>query len=286
MEFTKMHGCGNDFIIINGLDGNIPRDLPRFTQRICDRHFGLGGDGLLVVLPSDFADIRMVIINSDGSEAQMCGNGVRCFAGYVYEQGIVKKEKMIVETAAGTIKPHLMFDGDVLDKVEVNMGIPRLKPWEIPVDTSRLPQIPEEEQIIAMPMELDGHQFDMTCVSMGNPHVVTFWPDISKAPVENLGPVLEAHPIFPQRVNVEFVQIIDSDEIKMRVYERGVGETLACGTGAAASVVAAILNGFTNRKVRVRVLGGVLFYDWREDGHLMMSGPIAKVATGNYVYEE
>lgn len=279
MEFSKMHGCGNDFIIVNGLQEALPAKLGKFAQHICDRHFGLGGDGLLLVLPSDIADIRMRIFNSDGSEAQMCGNGVRCFAYYVYEKDIIKKREMIVETAAGIIKPKLIFGDDQLTKVQVNMGIPRVKPWEIPVNLTG-------EQIIARPMEVDGVKFEMTCISMGNPHAVIFWPDTATAPVDSLGAALSSHPLFPQRANVEFVEIIAGDEIKMRVYERGVGETLACGTGAAAAVVAAVLNGFTGRQVRVRVLGGVLEYDWREDGHLVMSGPIAQVADGNYYYRE
>ena len=274
MEFVKMHGCGNDFIIIDSFKDTPPADLGAFAKHICNRHFGLGADGVLVVLPSDFTDVRMVIINSDGSEAQMCGNGIRCFASYVYEQGIVKKTAMTVETAAGIIKPQLIFAEDgKLQKVCVDMGIPRIRPWEIPVEL-------EGEQVVGVPMDIDGYHFELTCVSMGNPHAVSFWRDLTKAPVLTLGPVLECHPLFPQKTNVEFVEIVDTDEIRMRVFERGVGETLACGTGAAASVVAAILNGYTDRQVKVHVLGGTLEYDWRADGHLMMTGPVVKVAAG------
>ncbi len=277
LHFTKMNGLGNDFIIFDGRDHSLPEDLGALAKKVCDRHFGIGADGILVVLPSDINDIRMLIINSDGSEAQMCGNGIRCFAAYVYDKGIISTKEMTVETAAGTIRPVLMDSVDGSPMVKVNMGTPRIKPWEIPVEV-------EGDKVIGMPMEIDGYHFDLNCVSMGNPHAVTFWRNLDEAPITSLGPILERHPLFPEKTNVEFVEIMDVDEIRMRVYERGCGETLACGTGASASVVTSILNGYTDRKVKVHLLGGVLECEWCDDGSLMMSGPAAYVAEGEYIY--
>lgn len=279
LQITKMHGLGNDFIIVDGINNDLPADLNALAKAVCDRHFGIGANGLLVVLPSDLNDIRMRIFNDDGTEAQMCGNGIRCFAAYVYDHKIVAKKEMKVETAAGTIKPVLVFDGDKLDKVQVDMGIPRVKSWEIPIETER-------EEIIAQPMNMEGYDFEMNCVSMGNPHAVTFWPDLTKAPVLTLGPLLESHPIFPEKANIEFVEVLSPGEIRMRVFERGCGETLACGTGASASVVASVLNGYTDRKVLVHLLGGDLECEWQENGHLMMTGPATYIAAGEYYYDE
>lgn len=278
IKFTKMNGLGNDFVIVNGLTETLPQDINGFAKEICDRHFGVGADGLLVVLPSDINDIRMRVINSDGSEAQMCGNGIRCFAAYVYDNGIVTKKEMKVETAAGTIKPVLYFNGDKLERIKVDMGIPRMKPWEIPVEIDG-----EEEQVVSYPVEVGGYEFDLNCISMGNPHAITFWRDLNNAPVHSLGPLMECHEMFPEKTNVEFVEVLNDGEIRMRVFERGCGETLACGTGASAATVAAILNGYTNKKVKVFLLGGELECEWCENGHLMMTGPIAYVAEGTYI---
>ncbi|MEG0875113.1 MAG: diaminopimelate epimerase [Clostridiales bacterium] len=277
LNFTKMNGLGNDFVIVENLNGELPDDLNDLAKKVCDRHFGIGADGLLVVLPSEINDIRMRIINNDGTEAQMCGNGIRCFAAYVYDKGIVPKNEMKVETAAGTIKPVLIFEDEKLQKIRVDMGIPRVKAWEIPVEV-------DKDEVVAMPMVVDGYEFELNCVSMGNPHAVTFWNDLVKAPVHDLGPILECHKMFPEKINVEFVEVVTANEIRMRVFERGCGETLACGTGASASVVASILNGYTDRNVTVHLLGGDLECEWRENGHLMMTGPIAYVAQGEYIY--
>ncbi len=278
MRFTKMEGLGNDFILINGMKETLPEDLSAFSKTICDRHFGVGADGVLLVLPSDIADIRMVILNSDGSEAQMCGNGIRCFAMYVYEKGILGKSAFAVETRAGIIRPELKFDGEIVAKVRVDLGMPRTKPKEIPVEI-------EGEDALAYRLVLDGKEWELNCVSMGNPHCVLFVPDAA-ALVHTLGPVLECHPIFPEHTNVEFVEFIDRNTVKMRVYERGCGETLACGTGGAAVTVAAVKLGITDRNVTVRLLGGDLEYEYREDGHIWMTGPAKRVAEGCYNYEK
>lgn len=279
LQFTKMHGLGNDFIIVDGVNNQLPADLNALAKAVCHRYFGIGANGLLVVQPSEINDIRMRIFNDDGTEAQMCGNGIRCFAAYVYDRQIVPKQALKVETAAGTIKPVLVFNDGQLEKVQVDMGIPRTKSWEVPVES-------DKDELIAQPMTMEGYEFEMNCISMGNPHAVTFWKTLAKAPVLTLGPLLENHPIFPERANIEFVEIISPSEIRMRVYERGCGETLACGTGASASVVAAVLNGYTERKVLVHLLGGDLECEWREDGHLMMTGPATYVAEGEYCYNE
>ncbi len=265
MEFLKMEGLGNDFIVINGLKETLPEDLPAFAKAACDRHFGIGADGVLLVLPSDTADIRMVILNSDGSEAQMCGNGIRCFAIYVYEKGIVAKTSFAVETGAGIIRPQLIFDGESVKKVRVDMGVPRLRPEEIPMEITG-------EDALNYKLTVDGKERVVNAVSMGNPHCVLFVPDAGSL-VGTLGPVLECHPIFPEHTNVEFVELIDRHTVKMRVFERGCGETLACGTGGAAVVVAAVELGLTDRTVTVRLLGGDLEYDYREDGHIWMTEP-------------
>ncbi|MDO4541883.1 MAG: diaminopimelate epimerase [Bacillota bacterium] len=279
MQVTKMHGLGNDFVVVDGVNNQLPEKLNEFAQAVCDRHFGIGANGLLVVLPSEFNDIRMRIFNDDGSEAQMCGNGMRCFAAYVYDHDIVKKKEMRVETAAGTIKPVLIFNGYKLEKVRVDMGIPRTKSWEIPIETHK-------DEMIGEPMNMEGYDFEMSCISMGNPHAVTFWKNLDRAPVRTLGPLLENHPVFPNRANIEFVEIVSPTEIRMRVFERGCGETLACGTGASAAVVAAVLNGYTDKKVLVHLLGGDLECEWLENGHLLMTGPATYVACGEFYYNK
>lgn len=277
MKFTKMEGLGNDFIIINGLEEALPEDLSSFARAICDRHFGIGGDGVLLVLPSSRAAIRMVILNSDGSEAQMCGNGIRCFALYVYENGIVPKTTFPVETGAGIIVPELIFDGEKVEKVQVDMGMPRLRPTEIPMNAPGASGIKQK-------ISAAGKEWTVHGVSMGNPHCVLFVEDAA-ALVGELGPVLECHPAFPQHTNVEFVEVLAPGRLKMRVYERGCGETLACGTGGAAVAVAAHQLGISGSKVTVELLGGVLEYEIRPDGHVWMTGPARKVAEGRYYQE-
>lgn len=279
IEFTKMNGLGNDFIILDGIHHELPEDLSDFARKVCDRHFGIGADGVLLVLPSEIFDIRMRIINSDGTYAQMCGNGIRCFSAFVYENGFVEKTDMKVETDAGMIRPHLIFDGDSVEKVDVDMGVPRLDPSAIPVNIG-------DPRAIGYPYMFAFGEIELSCVSMGNPHVVTFWKKLEDAPFCELGPTLEADPMFPEKTNVEFVEILSDHEIKVRVYERGCGETLACGTGACAATVASVLNGYTGRELTVHLSGGDLHCLWNENDHVIMTGPVAFVAKGVYEYCE
>ena len=279
VEFTKMNGLGNDFIILDGIHGELPEDLSDFARKVCDRHFGIGADGVVLVLPSDIFDIRMRIINSDGTFAQMCGNGIRCFSAYVYEKGYVDKADMKVETDAGMIRPHLFFDNGAVEKVEVDMGVPRLDPVAIPVQVG-------DARVIGYPYMTAQGEIELTCVSMGNPHAVTFWKKLEEAPFEALGPKMECDPMFPEKTNVEFVEILSDREIRVRVFERGCGETLACGTGACAATVASVLNGYTGRELTVHLSGGDLLCRWDENDHVIMTGPVARVAEGVYEYTE
>ncbi len=267
LPFTKMHGLGNDFIVINNFKGDLP-DLSSKAQKLCDRRFGIGCDQLLVIRPSEVADVRMQIFNADGSEVEMCGNGIRCFAQYVRKHKIVNQDAMTVETLGGIMKP--VIKGDL---VEVDMGEPILKAPKIPVNL--------EGMVIAKHVEVNGATHAITCVSMGNPHCVMFVEEVEKAPVTSLGPVLENHSLFPKRINVEFAQVVDKHTVKLRVWERGSGETLACGTGACGTTVAAVLNGLTNRKVNVQLPGGTLEITWSEkDNHVYMTGPGVTVFEG------
>lgn len=280
IQFTKMNGLGNDFIILDGIHHELPEDLGDFARKVCDRHFGIGADGVLLVLPSDIFDIRMRIINSDGTYAQMCGNGIRCFAAYAYENGFVNDADMKVETDAGMIRPKLIFCGNTVEKVEVDMGVPRVAASDIPVNCA-------EMKMIGYPFMTEQGEIELTCVSMGNPHAVTFWKKLEEAPFESLGPQLECNGLFPEKTNVEFVEILSDKEIRVRVFERGCGETLACGTGACASTVAAVLNGYTGRELIVHLSGGDLYIRWDEENdHVIMTGPVAHVATGVYEYTE
>jgi len=280
IQFTKMNGLGNDFIILDGIHNELPEDLSDFARKVCNRHFGIGADGVLLVLPSDIFDIRMRIINSDGTYAQMCGNGIRCFAAYVYQMGFVSSPEMKVETDAGMIRPKLVFNGDVVEKVEVDMGVPRVEASDIPVNCA-------ETKMIGYPYMTEQGEIELTCVSMGNPHAVTFWKKLEDAPFDNLGPKLECDGLFPEKTNVEFVEILSDSEIRVRVFERGCGETMACGTGACASTVAAVLNGYTGRDLTVHLSGGDLFINWNEENnHVIMTGPVAFVAGGVYNYIE
>lgn len=280
-QFCKMNGLGNDFIIVDGRDNQLPKDLSKFAISICNRHFGIGADGVLVILNSNSSDIKMLIINSDGTRPEMCGNGIRCFAAYVYKNGIVKKQEMSVETDAGVIKPKLVFKNGELTSVEVDMGCPHLEPKSIPfgIDFS-------ENQIIDFPYETSFGTVKLNCVSMGNPHAVTFWPSVVDAPVEELGAELEKCPLFPEKANIEFVEVVDKGHIKVRVHERGCGETLACGTGACASLVATVLNNLTDKTVDVDLPGGTLNCSWNNSNHLIMTGSVCFVAEGTYEYLE
>ncbi len=273
MRFTKMHGLGNDYIFVK----NMKEDLQNpaiLAQKISDRHFGIGSDGLVLIMPSKVADVRMRIFNADGSEAEMCGNASRCVGKYIYENGIINKERITMETLAGIkILELKAADGEV-SAVRVDMGAPLLDAADIPVVTSK-------EKFIDEPVEINGKVFRITCVSMGNPHAVTFVDDVSELPLHIYGPQLENNSLFPKRTNAEFIQIISRDRIKMRVWERGSGETMACGTGACASVVAAIINGLCDRRVTVMLPGGELLIEWNEaDGHVYKTGPAVKVFDG------
>lgn len=277
MIFAKMHGLGNDFVVVNGftehLDDSI---LGKLSQQVCNRNFGIGADGLVLVLPSDDADFMMRMFNPDGSEAEMCGNGIRCAAKFAYERGISRANPVRVGTRVGTKTIDLTLADGSVTATRVDMGPPRLGRREIPVLG------PGDGPVIAEPITVDGRVLAVTCVSMGNPHCVTFVEDADSFPVREIGPLVERHPVFPARTNAEFVQVIDRTKIRMRVWERGAGETLACGTGACASVVASILNNMTERAVTVRLNGGDLEIEWQEGGPVMMTGPTVEVFVGRY----
>jgi len=275
LKFVKMHGAGNDFIVVDGTTENIIEDdLPELSKRICDRHFGVGGDGLIIVLHSNVADFRMRIFNPDGSEAEMCGNGVRVFAKYIYDRKMHKDVAMTVETLAGIKTLEINATGDKAKTVRVDMGEPKLLRFEIPMRGK------PDVKVIGEPLRVAGKRIEITCVSMGNPHCVVFVDDVDHYPVGKMGPLIENHPKFPARTNVEFVEVINPHEIKVRTWERGVGETLACGTGACASVVAGSLNGKTLRKVTVHLRGGDLNIEWADNNRLLMTGPAEEVFEG------
>ena len=273
VKFTKMHGCGNDYVYIDCTKEMI--DNPeKVSEYVSDRHFGIGSDGLILICPSDVADFRMKMYNADGSEGSMCGNGVRCIAKYVYDKGLTDKTNISLETKSGIKYLELTVENEKVVKVKVNMGAPILKPSDIPVKS-------DKDVFIDELVEVDGVDYRVTCVSMGNPHAVTFVDDTSSIPIEKIGPKFENHPIFPDRVNTEFVQLISRNEVNMRVWERGSGETLACGTGTCATVVACVLNDKTDDEVMVHLLGGDLFikYD-RENDTVWMTGPAEIVFVG------
>jgi diaminopimelate epimerase len=275
LKFVKMHGAGNDFIVVDGTTEKIIEDdLPELSKRICDRHFGVGGDGLIIVLHSNVADFRMRIFNPDGSEAEMCGNGVRVFAKYIYDRKMHKDVVMTVETLAGIKTLEINATGDKAKTVRVDMGEPKLLRFEIPMRGK------PDVKVIGEPLRVAGKRIEITCVSMGNPHCVVFVDDVDHYPVGKMGPLIENHPKFPARTNVEFVEVINPSEMRVRTWERGVGETLACGTGACASVVAGSLNGKTLRKVTVHLRGGDLNIEWADNNRLLMTGPAEEVFEG------
>ncbi len=274
VRFTKMHGAGNDYIYLDAT-GEMPEDLPELSRRMSDPHFGVGSDGLVAVMTSDIADFRMRMFNSDGSEAEMCGNASRCIAKFVYEKGLTDSETVTLETLAGIKVLHLHVCEGVVESVTVDMGAPVLEPASVPVQSldPKL-RLAEEETV-------DGRTYRITGVSMGNPHGVIFVDEIDDDLVLRQGPLLEVAPIFPAKANIEFAKVLDRSTIEMRVWERGSGETLACGTGACATAVAAALNGLTGREVDVRLRGGTLHIRWDEaDGHVFMTGPAAFICDG------
>jgi diaminopimelate epimerase len=268
---------GNDFILIDCLNKLLDDKsfLSNFAKKLCNRNFGIGADGLILIFPSSKADLRMRFFNFDGSEAEMCGNGIRCFAKYVYENKIVTKSKFTVETLAGIIIPELIMVNKKISGIKVDMGIPKLRRREIPMLGEDSPTVIDET------LKVNPEQiFKITCVSMGNPHCIIFTDDVKSIAVSEIGPQIEKHPLFPQKTNVEFIQVLNRKEVNLRVWERGVGETLACGTGACASLVASILNKKTDRQTLIHLPGGDLDIHWADDGHVYMTGPAEVVFKG------
>lgn len=275
-SFSKWHGLGNDFVIVNGFKEKI-EDYPKMAIQVCDRHMGVGADGLVVVLPSTIADFEMRIFNSDGSEAEMCGNVTRCIARYVYENGLTDKTKITLETKAGIIKPELIFIDGMLSTIKVDMGEPRLKRSEIPMDGNGVEKVINEVLVVA------GVEYPITCVSMGNPHCILFVDNLLETKLSTIGPMIETHPAFPRKTNVEFVQVLNRGKVRMRVWERGAGITMACGTGACATLVAGVLNDKIDRQAIVELDGGELVIEWGLDNHIYMSGPAVEVFRGVYL---
>jgi len=274
MKFTKMHGLGNDFVVVDGFSEEVP-DSERLAVEICDRRAGVGADGLIVIMPSEKAAFRMHYINSDGSLAEMCGNGIRCLSKYVFEHGLTQSADFLVETLSGLNRQTLTVEDGRVIEVSVDMGKPGFL-------RSKIPMLGDEGEVVDEPLDVDGRQYRITALSTGNPHAVMFVDDVEAAPLSELGPKVERHPAFPNRTNVEFVRVIDRNNIQMRIWERGCGETLASGSGASASAVASIKNGLTEREVNVRVRLGVLKISWPVEGSITMSGPATEVFTGQW----
>lgn len=275
MKFTKMHGIGNDYIYVNGFKEQIENPT-EFAIKWSDRHKGIGSDGLVLILPSTYCDFRMQMLNADGSEAEMCGNASRCIGKYVYDNGLTDKTNLTLETLSGIKKLKLFLDGDnSVESVTVDMGEPILESGQVPV-------VFEKSTVLNEMIQFNSTlQYRITCVSMGNPHAVIFTKNIDKLNLPKIGPIIENATIFPRKTNVEFIEILSTDRIKMRVWERGSGETQACGTGACASVVAGILNGFTDRKTTVELLGGELIIEWNAfDNHVYLTGSATTVFEG------
>ncbi|TCT14713.1 diaminopimelate epimerase [Natranaerovirga pectinivora] len=266
MKFTKMNGLGNDYIYINCFEETVenPNSL---SVEMSNRNFGVGSDGLVLIMPSEIADFRMRMFNSDGSEAEMCGNAIRCVGKYVYDYKLTDKTTISVETLAGIKVLDMALENNKVTTVKVDMGEPILEASLIPVISEKMPVI---DEII----EVDGKEYKFTCVSMGNPHAITYVDEVKDFPVDKIGKVVEVDPKFPRKINVEFVEVVDDNTLNMRVWERGAGETMACGTGACATLVASVLNNKVNRKAIVKLLGGDLLIEWNEnDNHIYMTGP-------------
>ncbi|OAT81462.1 diaminopimelate epimerase [Desulfotomaculum copahuensis] len=278
MHFYKYHGLGNDFVLVDTRRQELPvagEDLSALGRLVCDRHFGIGADGLVLLRPVDGADIQMQIINSDGSEPEMCGNGIRCAAKYLYEHGGLRQDEMRIATLAGIMRPRLIRQNGRVQAVRVDMGEPRLERTDIPMTGP-------PGRVVDEPLALNGGSFRVTAVSMGNPHCLIFTAHVDRVPLTELGPKLENHPAFPRKTNVEFIEVLNRGEVRMRVWERGAGPTLACGTGACAAAVGGALNGLTERTVKVHLPGGTLDIQWAEDNHVYMTGPAAEVFAGEY----
>jgi diaminopimelate epimerase len=280
-SFTKMHGLGNSYIYVNMFEETIPESLlSSLAVKVSNVNTGIGADGMILICPSDIAPVKMRIFNSDGSEGKNCGNGLRCVAKYVYEHGIVQEPSFFIETLSGLVKAEVTAENGIVTSVTVDMGKPRLQRSQIPMAG------PEAERVVAEPFEVDGKWYEITAVSMGNPHVIFYVDDIRTAPVTTLGPMVEKDKRFPEGVNVEFVEVVNDHELHFRVWERGSGVTQACGTGACAAVVASVLNGKTARdkETLVHLAGGDLIITWTKEGNVRMTGPAETICTGVYYY--
>ncbi len=278
IHFTKMHGLGNDFILIDCIEQSCPAEAEKLIdlyRRLCDRRLGIGADQVLLLYPSDIADFKMRIFNADGGEVEMCGNGIRCLAKYIWDRNLSGKAVLNIETLAGIIKPEKAGD-----MIKVDMGEPIFDPEKIPVLHSSSFILHPSGCIVDYPLQAGDREFKITCVSMGNPHAVIIIDDVSSFPVTYYGPMIENHPIFPRKTNVGFIQVLTRKDINMRVWERGSGETMACGTGASAAAVASNIKGLTDRTVSVHLMGGDLLIEWAEDNHVYMTGPAVKVFEG------
>jgi len=274
MKFTKMHGLGNDYLVVNCLDTEIS-DPAAFSRAVSPRRTGVGSDGIILALPSASHDFRMRIFNADGSEAETCGNGIRCVAKYVYENGMTKSNELVIETLAGPTKVWLTVENDSVALVKCDMGVPKFSRSEIPMAG-------DESEVIEEPLKVGDSEYNVTCLSVGNPHAVIFVDDVRAVPIDVIGPQIENHSAFPQRTNVEFVELVDRGNVKMRVWERGSGETLACGSGSCATAVASARTGRTERTVCVHLELGSLKIEWAVDGHIYMEGPATRVFEGEW----
>ena len=288
MKFTKMQGCGNDYVYVNGFTEKVsPEEKPGIVRKLSDRHFGIGGDGVIFINPATEADFEMEMYNADGSRSEMCGNGIRCVAKFVYDKGLTDREEITI-VSAGKIKYlQLTVEGKTaterghVTQVRVNMGQPILTPSEVPVTAEATQETKNGLAVVNAPITVDGREYRMTCVSMGNPHAIVFMKDVKNLAIEQIGPKFENHTCFPNRTNTEFVEILDRKTVFMRVWERGTGETLACGTGCCATAVACVLNGLTDDEITVKLLGGELHIKWdRTENLVYMTGPAKIVFEG------
>jgi diaminopimelate epimerase len=278
MKFTKMHGCGNDFVYINGFETQVA-DKPAFVRAISDRHFGVGSDGAIFINPAREADFEMEMYNADGTRAEMCGNGIRCVAKYVYDKGMTDQTQISVVSCGKVKHLELQVENGQVASVRVNMGAPILEASKVPVKSTM-------EESVDEPITVCGRQYRMTCVSMGNPHAVIFTEDVAGLDLASIGPFFENHEVFPNRTNTEFVQVLDRGHVSMRVWERGTGETLACGTGCCATVVACVLNDRTDNRIVVQLLGGQIEVEWdREENLVYMTGPATSVFEGDFPWD-
>lgn len=288
MHFTKMQGCGNDYVYVDGTKEQIPASKkPELVRRLSDRHFGIGGDGVIFINSADDADFEMEMYNADGSRSEMCGNGMRCVAKFVYDKGLTDKTDLKIMSGGKPKYIHIFTKDGKADRIRVNMGAPILVPAEVPVDVTKLEPgkaadaAKMVEPLVSVPINVQGKEYKMTCVSMGNPHAIVYLDNVADLRIEAIGPYFENHESFPNRTNTEFVRIIDRKNIEMRVWERGTGETLACGTGCCACGVACVLNGLTDDAITVHVLGGEIEIEWnRKENVVYMTGPAVTVFEG------